>query len=113
MLAVFGKKIANPPKELSLPFKGSRNLKTREEVAALISSGWADLTRYMFCNGDFMAVSHQDEHATYPRSIVVIDDIFCIFNGYLQNTCDLRRRYGLSRQATEAMVVERILKELL
>ncbi|KAK9056305.1 hypothetical protein SSX86_027395 [Deinandra increscens subsp. villosa] len=128
MLAVFGKKIANPPQELSLPFKGRGNLKTREEVAALISSGRADLTRYMFCNGDFMAVSHQDEHATHPRisfislstcknfgcarSIVVIDDIFCIFNGYLHNTCDLRRRYGLSRQATEAMVVVEAYKVL-
>lgn len=39
------------------------------------------------------------------RSTVVMDDIFCIFNGYLHNTCDLRRSYGLSRQATEAMVI--------
>ncbi|MFS7933039.1 hypothetical protein Hanom_Chr04g00375051 [Helianthus anomalus] len=64
MLAVFENKIANPPEELSLPFKGSENLKTKEEVAALIGSGRTDLTRYMFCNGDFMALSHQDEHAT-------------------------------------------------
>ncbi|KAF5811929.1 putative nucleophile aminohydrolase [Helianthus annuus] len=112
MLAVFENKIANPPEELSLPFKGSRNLKTKEEVAALIGSGQADLTRYMFCNGDFMALSHQDEHATCPRSSVVKDDIFCIFNGYLHNTCDLRRRYGLSRQATEAMIVVEAYKVL-
>lgn len=39
------------------------------------------------------------------RSIVVMDDIFCIFSGVLDNTCDLRRYYGLSRQATEAMII--------
>ncbi|XP_076885398.1 stem-specific protein TSJT1-like [Bidens hawaiensis] len=112
MFAVFGEKIANPPQELSLPFKGSGNLKTREEVAALIGSGRSDLTMYKFCHGDFMALSHQDEHATCPRSSVVIDDIFCMFNGYLHNTCDLRRTYGLSRQATEAMVVVEAYKVL-
>lgn len=67
MLAVFGKDIANPPEELSLPFKGSGSLKTREEVATFIGSGRDDLTWFKFCNGDFMALSHQDEHAACPR----------------------------------------------
>lgn len=35
----------------------------------------------------------------------MLDDIFCIFSGALYNTCDMRRHYGLSRQATEAMIV--------
>ncbi|PWA40343.1 allantoinase [Artemisia annua] len=46
------------------------------------------------------------------RSIVVMDDIFCIFNGYLQNTCVLRRSYGLSKQANEAMIVVEAYKVL-
>nr|XP_043618762.1 stem-specific protein TSJT1-like [Erigeron canadensis] len=111
MLAVFGKMIANPPVELSLPFKGSGDLKTREEIASIFGLDQPDSTWYKFCNGDFMALSNQDEYATCPRS-VVIDNIFCIFNGYLRNTCDLRRRYGLSRQATEAMVVVEAYKVL-
>ncbi len=41
----------------------------------------------------------------YVSSIVVTDDIFCIFTGALENTTELRRHYGLSRQATDAMVV--------
>ena len=39
------------------------------------------------------------------RSIVVLDDIFCIFVGALENIADLRHHYGLPRQATEAMIV--------
>lgn len=41
----------------------------------------------------------------FVRSIIVMDDVFCIFIGTLENTCELRRHYGLSRTATEAMVV--------
>ncbi|KVH89530.1 protein of unknown function DUF3700 [Cynara cardunculus var. scolymus] len=92
MLAVFEKAIANPPKELGLPFGGSGNRKTKEEFAVYFGSDQPDSTCY--------------------KSIVVMDDIFCIFNGYLRNVCDLRRHYGLSRQATEAMVVVEAYKVL-
>lgn len=34
-----------------------------------------------------------------------MEDVFCIFIGTLENTSELRRHYGLSRLATEAMVV--------
>lgn len=34
-----------------------------------------------------------------------MDDIFCIFVGTLENMFELRRHYGLSRQATEAVVL--------
>jgi asparagine synthetase B (glutamine-hydrolysing) len=46
------------------------------------------------------------------RYTVVTDGIFCIFIGALENTSELRRHYGLSRQATEAMVVVEAYKVL-
>lgn len=46
------------------------------------------------------------------RSIVVMEDIFCIFSGALDNICDLRKYYGLSRQATEAMIMVEAYKVL-
>lgn len=112
MLVVFEKAIGNPPEELDFPFNGSGNRKTKEELAVYFGSDRPDSTCYKFCNGDFMALSHKDESATCPRSIVVMDDIFCIFNGYLHNVCDLHRRYGLSRQASEAMVIVEAYKVL-
>lgn len=42
----------------------------------------------------------------------MMDDVFCIFAGSLENMCDLRRHYGLWRQATEAMVVVEAYKVL-
>lgn len=41
-----------------------------------------------------------------------MDDIFCIFIGTLENMCELRRHYGLSRQATEAVVLIEAYKTL-
>ncbi|KAL0305752.1 UNVERIFIED_CONTAM: Monothiol glutaredoxin-S17 [Sesamum radiatum] len=64
-----------------------------------------DSTFYNLSSGNFLALSHRDENPAHPRCIIVMDDIFCIFSGALYNTCDLRRHYGLSRQATEAMII--------
>ena len=44
--------------------------------------------------------------------MVVMDDIFCIFIGTLGNICELRRHYGLSRGATEVLVVVEAYKVL-
>lgn len=41
-----------------------------------------------------------------------MDDVFCIFSGALDNTFDLRKHYGLSRQATEAMIMVEAYKVL-
>ena len=44
--------------------------------------------------------------------MVVMDDIFCIFIGTLGNISELRRHYGLSRGATEVLVVVEAYKVL-
>lgn len=112
MLAVFEKGIGKPPEELSLPSMGLQNSKTRQEIAETLRVAWPEATMYSLSNGNFLALSHEDESPTHPRSIVVVDDVFCIFVGTLENICDLRRHYGLSRQATEAMVVVEAYKVL-
>ncbi|XWS12660.1 hypothetical protein CRYUN_Cryun37aG0109300 [Craigia yunnanensis] len=107
MLAVFEKAIGNPPEELGLPSVGLdlEGKKTREEILETFRLLWQDSTLYHLSNRNFMALSHEAENPLHPRSMVVMDDIFCIFIGTLGNICELRRHYGLSRRATEAMVV--------
>ncbi|KAH0985665.1 hypothetical protein GBA52_012842 [Prunus armeniaca] len=113
MLAVFEKAIGKPPQELRLPSNVLEKAKTREEILETFQSSCPESTVYYLSNGNFMALSHADESIqSHPRSIVVIDDVFCIFIGILENTCDLRRHYGLPRQATEAMVVVEAYKVL-
>ncbi|XP_051125881.1 stem-specific protein TSJT1-like isoform X2 [Andrographis paniculata] len=112
MLAVFEKSIGRLPKELSLPY-ATPNCSTPEEIAAFYRSWKSDSTFYNLSNGCcFLALSHEGENPAYPRSIVVMDDIFCLFSGALDNTCDLRRHYGLSRQSSEAMIIVEAYKVL-
>ncbi|XP_021902241.1 stem-specific protein TSJT1-like [Carica papaya] len=105
MLAVFEKSTGNPPEELRLPSKESKVIKTREEIVEIFRSFWPDSTQYYLPNGNLMALSHEHETPFDPRSIVVIDNVFCIFIGTLENMCELRRHYGLSRQAAEPVLV--------
>ncbi|GMN50818.1 hypothetical protein TIFTF001_019976 [Ficus carica] len=127
MLAVFEKSIAKSPKELGLPSsKGLRKSLSREQILENFRSSWNEPTVYNLANWNFMALSHDDYSAEHPRnkdlyyllfackigSIVVIDDVFCMFIGTLENTLDLRRHYGLQRQATEAIIVVEAYKVL-
>ncbi|KAH7568932.1 hypothetical protein ACOSP7_012047 [Xanthoceras sorbifolium] len=113
MLAVFEKAIGKPPHEFSLiPSSGLGSLKSQQEIAEIFKSSWPQSTLYNLSNGNFMALSHEDESPLHPRSIVVMDDIFSIFIGTLENMSELRRHYGLSRQATEAMVLIEAYKTL-
>lgn len=112
MLTVFDKATGNPPVELGLPSIGPEKAKTREEILKLFQSSRPECTVCYLSDGNFMALSHDNENQSHPRSIVVIDDVFCIFIGTLENTSDLRRYYGLPRQATEAMVVVEVYKVL-
>ncbi|XP_073122343.1 stem-specific protein TSJT1-like [Henckelia pumila] len=114
MLAVFQSTIGNLPKELSLPCVGRNNCLncSPQEIAETFRSWRSDATFYNLSNGNFLALSHELENPVQPRSIVVIDEISCLFCGSLFNTCDLRRHYGLSRQATEAVVIVEAYKVL-
>ncbi|XP_050370012.1 stem-specific protein TSJT1-like [Argentina anserina] len=112
MLTVFDKVIGNLPVELGLPSTGLDKAKTKEEILKVFQSSHPECTVYYLSDGSFMALAHDDEKHSHPRSIVVIDNVFCIFIGTLENTCDLRRYYGLPRLATEAMIVVEVCKVL-
>ncbi|KAM7265262.1 hypothetical protein ACFE04_002945 [Oxalis oulophora] len=113
MLAVFENAVGKPPEELRLPsIDKSEGVKTGEEVVEFFRSSWPESTIYTFSKGNFMALSRADDTPLHPRSVFVVDDIVCIFIGSLENLCELRRYYGLSRHATEAMAVVEAYKVL-
>ena len=41
----------------------------------------------------------------WRRSFRVVDDIFCIFEGFLDNVEMLKQRYGLNKTANEVAIV--------
>ncbi|MBA0811943.1 hypothetical protein Gohar_025954 [Gossypium harknessii] len=94
MLAVFEKATGNPPEELRLPSVGldSDGKGTREEILQTFRLLWPESTFYHLSNGNFMTLSHGAQSPLHPRYSKFI-------------LLDIWRHYGLSRQATEAMLV--------
>lgn len=39
------------------------------------------------------------------RLFAVVDDIFCLFQGHIENVAVLKQQYGLSKTANEAIIV--------
>ncbi|CAA6655657.1 unnamed protein product [Spirodela intermedia] len=113
MLAVFEKAVAKPPEELNVS-AGWMVPTTRFDIPEVFKAAWPQSTFYNFPNGNFMALSHATQNPFHDRSMVVVDDIFCIFMGIIDNIWELRRHYGLGRQATEPMLLVemyRVLRE--
>jgi len=39
------------------------------------------------------------------RLFAVVDDIFCLFQGHLENVANLKQQYGLNKTATEVIII--------
>lgn len=39
------------------------------------------------------------------RLFAVVDDIFCLFQGHLENVANLKQQYGLNKTATEVTII--------
>ncbi|CAK9162349.1 unnamed protein product [Ilex paraguariensis] len=59
-----------------------------------------------------LAYTHHNESASQPRSFAVKDEIFCLFEGALDNLGSLKQQYGLAKSANEAVLVIEAYKAL-
>ncbi|MFZ8455712.1 hypothetical protein ACO1M1_14450, partial [Staphylococcus aureus] len=59
-----------------------------------------------------LAYTHDNESALQPRSFAVKDDIFCLFEGALDNLGSLKQQYGLAKSANEVVLVIEAYKAL-
>ncbi|KAL4271463.1 hypothetical protein GQ457_13G025050 [Hibiscus cannabinus] len=113
MLGVFSGAIVSPPDELVAA--GCRTPSPKISADALVK-------RFLETNpaavsmqiGDHVqfAYSHHNESALLPRSFAVKDEIFCLFEGALDNLGSLKQEYGLAKSANEVMLVIEAYKAL-
>ncbi|KAJ7954940.1 stem-specific protein TSJT1-like [Quillaja saponaria] len=113
MLGVFSSSIVSPPEELVAA--GSRTPSPKITATAL-------LNKFVQTNesavsvqvGDDvqLAFTHHKESPLQPRSFAVKDDIFCLFEGALDNLGSLRQQYGLAKSANEVLLVIEAYKAL-
>ncbi|KAK8572965.1 hypothetical protein V6N13_048537 [Hibiscus sabdariffa] len=106
MLAVFQKSIAKSPDALNVPV-GS-------EAASALNNGFlathfasihpGSVTVNLGSLG-FMAYSLEKQNPLLPRIFAVVDDIFCLFQGHIENVALLKQQYGLNKTANEGIIV--------
>uniref|UniRef100_A0A0C9S544 TSA: Wollemia nobilis Ref_Wollemi_Transcript_21829_1443 transcribed RNA sequence n=1 Tax=Wollemia nobilis TaxID=56998 RepID=A0A0C9S544_9CONI len=113
MLAIFNSTVATGPEELRTP--GDKSPSPRKNALNLLQSFLDELPRAISVNVEgmcSMAYTHDKEDMLRPRSFAVKDEIFCLFEGTLQNLPSLRQQYGLSKSVNEVLLVIEAYKTL-
>ncbi|KVH93566.1 protein of unknown function DUF3700 [Cynara cardunculus var. scolymus] len=113
MLGVFSSSIVSPPEELVAA--GSRTPSPKITAKALVNrfvENNASTVSMEIGDDVQFAYTHQNESITHPRSFAVKDEIFCLFEGALDNLGSLKQQYGLSKSANEVILVIEAYKAL-
>lgn len=113
MLGVFSSSIVSPPEELVAA--GSRTPSPKVTAEKLVS-------RFVAANSSTVAIqigddvqlayTHSNQSPLSPRSFAVKDEIFCLFEGALDNLGSLKQQYGLAKSANEVLLVIEAYKTL-
>ncbi|XP_030465906.1 stem-specific protein TSJT1 [Syzygium oleosum] len=113
MLGVFSSSIVSPPDELVAAGCRTPSPKTTsaELVRRFLQSNASGVSVQI---GDHvqLAYTHHNESPLRPRSFAVKDEIFCLFEGVLDNLGSLRQQYGLAKSANEVILVIEAYKAL-
>ncbi|KAK7243129.1 hypothetical protein RIF29_37915 [Crotalaria pallida] len=105
MLAVFDKSVAKSPEALQCPHPNSVSaLKD-----AFLTQHFASLHPSSVCinlaSSGLLAYSLHKQNPLLPRLFAVVDDIFCLFQGHIENVTDLKQQYGLNKAANEVIII--------
>ncbi|KAK7400555.1 hypothetical protein VNO78_11765 [Psophocarpus tetragonolobus] len=106
MLGIFKEKLVNPPEELNSPaLNSSKRSKLPNEILQEFQSyNPSNAFSTSFGNDAFLAYSPSNKPSTH-HGFCVLDNIYCIFLGSLNNLSKLLKRYGLSKGANEPMFI--------
>lgn len=113
MLGVFSSSIVSPPDELVAAGCRTPSPKTTsaELVRRFLQSNASGVSVQIGDDAQ-LAYTHQNESLLQPRSFAVKDEIFCLFEGVLDNLGSLRQQYGLAKSANEVVLVIEAYKAL-
>ncbi|XP_031743941.1 stem-specific protein TSJT1 isoform X2 [Cucumis sativus] len=113
MLGIFSSSIMSPPDELVAA--GCRTPSPKISSTAL-AKRFADSNSAAVSLqiGDHvhLAFTHHNESPLRPRSFAAKDEIFCLFEGALDNLGSLRNQYGLPKSTNEVLLVIEAYKAL-
>ncbi|KAB5537887.1 hypothetical protein DKX38_015420 [Salix brachista] len=106
MLAVFDKTVAKCPDALQSPHSAPATSVLKDGFLAnhLASLHPGSVTVNLGTSG-LIAYSLDNQNPLLPRLFAVVDDIFCLFQGHIENVAALKQQYGLNKSANEVIIV--------
>ncbi|MCL7022594.1 hypothetical protein MKW94_022245 [Papaver nudicaule] len=107
MLAIFDKNVAKSPEELKSPHSDSSvsALKDGLLVKHFSSVHPGSININLGGGSGSMSYSTDKQNPLLPRLFAVVDDIFCLFQGHIENIATLKQQYGLNKTANEVIIV--------
>ncbi|GLU08928.1 hypothetical protein SLE2022_258120 [Rubroshorea leprosula] len=106
MLALFDKSVAKSPDALNAP-NHSEAVSAHKD--GFLANHFASLhPGSVIVNlgpSGVLAYSLDKQNPLLPRLFAVVDDIFCLFQGHIENVAVLKQLYGLSKTANEVIIV--------
>lgn len=103
MLAVFDRAVAPSPEGLRQP--GAAGDGTAAGLADRFREARPDAVTVDLGGSGAMAYYSRDQSPLLPRLFGAVDDIFCMFQGTIENVAVLKQQYGLSKGANEVSIV--------
>ncbi|XP_065036904.1 stem-specific protein TSJT1-like [Musa acuminata AAA Group] len=110
MLAVFDRTVAKIPEGLRAPAAelgegGGRlmgHFSATRDDAVVVNLG----------SGGAMAYTPEKHNPFFTRFLAVVDNVFCLFQGHVENIASLKQLYGLGKTTNEAIIVIEAYKTL-
>ncbi|KAF9607041.1 hypothetical protein IFM89_030814 [Coptis chinensis] len=104
MLAIFDKSVAKSPEGLKGPESNSVP-STKDGFLAEEFSSVHPGSITINLGEAVVAYSPEKQNPLLPRLFAVVDGIFCLFQGHIENVALLKQQYGLGKTANEVIIV--------
>ncbi|KAH7845050.1 hypothetical protein Vadar_034645 [Vaccinium darrowii] len=105
MLAVLDKSVAKCPEALQSPHSDSVSALRDGFLTQHFSSLHPGSVIVNLGSSGLMAYTIDKQNPLLPRLFAVVDDIFCLFQGHIENVAHLKQQYGLNKTANEVIIV--------
>ncbi|XP_047317794.1 stem-specific protein TSJT1-like [Impatiens glandulifera] len=105
MLAVFDESVAKCPEALAIPDSSESSCALKDGfLAQHFSSVHPDSVTINLGSSGFLAFNNVKQNPLLPRLFAVVDDMFCLFEGHIENLGHLKQQYGLSKCVNEVTI---------
>ncbi|XP_051128123.1 stem-specific protein TSJT1-like [Andrographis paniculata] len=107
MLAFLHKSVAKTPEALLQNPQADSSVSALKDRSLIghFSSVRPGAVTIDLASAGFIAYTSDKQNPLLPRLFAVVDDIFCLFEGHIENVAHLKQQYGLNKTANEVIIV--------